>query len=81
MEHTTPSTELFNEIKEAAKKVWQENYSDEYGYVSEKVNRINSLTNLSDNVMECYRMFDYPNQWKIKANLSKEAIEYINLNN
>lgn len=81
MNHDTPSAELFEEIKEAAKKIWTENYSDEFGYVSEKVGRINSITNYADNVMICYRMFDHNNQRKMRAQLSDEAIEYIELNN
>lgn len=81
MEHETPSTEIFNEIKETAKQIWQNNYSDEYGYVTEKVNQINSIENYADNVMICYRMFDHNNQRKMRAELSDEAIKYIDLNN
>ena len=81
MEHETPSAEIFNEIKETAKQIWQNNYSDEHGYVTEKTNTINSIENYADNVMICYRMFDHNNQQKMKAELSDEAIEYIDLNN
>lgn len=31
------------EIIDKAKEVWKENFSDEYGYVSEKIDRLNSL--------------------------------------
>jgi hypothetical protein len=80
MIHSTPSEAIFNEIKEAAKQIWQNNYSNDYGYVDEKVNRINSLTNVEDNVMVCYRMFDMHNQFKLRRELSEEALDYINAN-
>ena len=81
MEHETPSAEIFNEIKETAKQIWQNNYSDEHGYVTEKTERINSIKNYADNVMICYRMFDHNNQQKMRGELSDEAIEYIDNNN
>jgi len=81
MEHTTPPVEIFNEIKEVAKKIWQDNYSDEYGYVTEKTSRIEKLQNYEDDVMVCYRMFDNNNQQKMRGLLSEEAIKYIDLNN
>jgi hypothetical protein len=81
MEHETPSAQIFNEIKETAKQIWRNNYSDEFGYVTEKVSRIDSIENYADNVMICYRMFDHNNQQKMKAELSQEAIEYIDENN
>jgi len=80
MQHETPSEEIYNEIKETAKQIWHNNYSDEHGYVTEKVTRINSIENYADNVMICYRMFDHNNQRKMEEQLSNEAIEYINNN-
>ena len=76
----TPSEAIFNEIKEVAIKIWS-TYDNQYGYVNEKVNRINSIRNYEDNVMVCYRMFDGSNQSKMRNVLSDEALEYINLNN
>ncbi len=81
MEHKTPSEAIFNEIKKVAKQIWTQNYSDEYGYVTEKTNRIDSITNLADNVMTCYRMFDHSNQLKMMSMLSVEAKDYIDDNN
>lgn len=80
MEHKTPSEQIFNEIKEAATKVWNTK-DNTYGYVTEKLERVNSITNYEDNVMICYRMFDASNQSLMRAELSDEAIEYINNNN
>lgn len=79
MEHETPTTEVFNEIKIAAIAVW-DTFDNTYGYVTEKVERINSIQNYADNVMACYRMFDYGNQQLMKKNLSDEALSYINRN-
>lgn len=79
MEHETPSTEIFNEMKKAAIEIWQ-TYDDTYGYASEKIANVNSITNFKDNVMICYRMFDSSNQNKMKYELSNEAIIYINDN-
>lgn len=80
MKHLTPSTEVFNEIKETAKQIWLNNYSDEYGYVTEKTNVIDSIKNYADNVMICYRMFDHNNQYIMKKLLSSDAIKYIDNN-
>jgi len=38
----TPSKAIFEEMKAAAIAVWTETYSDEYGYVTEKINIIES---------------------------------------
>ena len=77
MKHNTPSTKIFEEIRNCAKRIWQDNYSNEHNYVSEKLSIINALTNIEDNVMVCYRMFDSNNQFKLRNILSSEAIEYI----
>lgn len=79
MIYQTPSDEIFNELKEAAIKVWKTK-DNTYGYVDEKLNTINNINNYSDNAMVFYRMFDYQNQFLMKKELSKEAIQYINQN-
>lgn len=75
----TPSIEIFEEMKSAAIAVWQ-TYDNTYGYVTEKLNYINSFGNIKDNAMVFYRMFDYQNQAKMMEKLSQEAINYINQN-
>lgn len=80
MEHTTPSEEIFNEIKNAAITVWNTK-DNTYGYVDKKLEIVNRIKNYADNVMVCYRMFDYMNQMHMVALLSPEAVEYIVLNN
>ena len=76
----TPSQQIFNEMKAAATAVWTENYSNEFGYVTEKLDRINGLNNIQDNAMVFFRMFDWVNQDKMIAKLGSEAINYINNN-
>lgn len=80
MTHETPSEQIFNEIKDAAKKVWNTK-DNTYGYVTEKIERVDQLTNYADNVMVCYRMFDMGNQSLMRSELSPEAIQYIDNNN
>lgn len=79
MTHEAPSDEIFQEMKEAATQIWM-TYDNEFGYVDEKLNRINSLENIQDNAMIMYRMFDFINQAKMRATLSNEAWEYITKN-
>lgn len=79
MKHETPSLEIFNEIKEAAKKIWN-TYDDTYGYVTEKHSIIDAIANYEDNVMIAYRMFDFINQSKMRDILSSEALDYIKNN-
>lgn len=75
----TPSEDIFNEIIAIATIIWWQ-YSDEFGYVTEKVNIIKSLENYEDNVMVAYRMFDPINQAKFRALASDDVLEYIDNN-
>lgn len=79
MKHITPSEEIFNEMINIASLIWLQ-YDNEFGYVTEKLNIINSITNYEDNVMAVYRMFDYINQSKFVALASKDVLEYIKNN-
>lgn len=79
MKHITPSEEIFNEMINIASLIWLQ-YDDEFGYVTEKLERINSLTNHEDNVMVAYRMFDHVNQSKFVALASNDVLEYIKNN-
>jgi len=79
MEHITPTIEVFNEIKEASKVVWN-TMDDTCGYVTEKLKIVDGITNYSDNIMIGYRMFDYQNQRLMKSLLSKKALLYIENN-
>ncbi len=75
----TTNISIFDEMKAVAISVWQ-TYDNTYGYVTEKLNYINSIRNIQDNAMVFYRMFDYKNQAKMLELLSDEAINYIKNN-
>ena len=79
MKHETPTQEIFDEMKESAIKIWL-TYDNQFGYVDEKLDRINSIQNFKDNAMIFYRMFDYVNQNKMMNYLNFKAIIYIQNN-
>lgn len=70
--YTAPSDEIFNEIKEKAIEIWQ-TYDDTYGYATEKITRVQEITNVKDNWGYIVGMFDSTNQQKLLAKLSPEA--------
>lgn len=75
----TPSQEIFDEMKEIATDIWN-TYDNEYGYVTEKLDRINSFGNIQDNAMVFYRMFDWKNQAKFRSKSSEGVLKYITNN-
>jgi len=75
----TPSQEIYNEMKSIASSIWS-TYDDTYGYVTGKLNYINSIDNIQDNAMVFYRMFDNQNQETFRANASNEVLTYISNN-
>ena len=74
-----PSQEIFIEMKKAAISIWRD-YDNRFGYATEKIKRVNSLENVSDNAMVFYRMFDHWNKQLMVSKLSEKAINYINSN-
>lgn len=75
----TPNQEIFDEMKLIATKIW-EGYDNTYGYVTEKLERINSFGNIQDNAMVFYRMFDVHNQQKFRSFSSPKVLDYIKNN-
>lgn len=75
----TPSIEIFNEMRVAATQIWN-TYDNQFGYVTEKLNRINGLENIQDNAMVFYRMFDWENQTIFKTLVSESTLNYIKNN-
>jgi hypothetical protein len=67
-----PSDKIFNEIKNAAIKIWL-TYDDTYGYATEKITMVKSIKNFRDNWGTMVGMFDSSNQAKLLAMLSPEA--------
>jgi hypothetical protein len=70
--YLAPSDEIFNEVKEAAIKIWL-TYDDKFGYATEKISRIENINNIKDNFMYIVAMFDFQNQIKLSSSLSLEA--------
>lgn len=75
----TPTQEIFDEMKQISTEIWN-TYDNQFGYVDEKLNRINSFGNIEDNAMVMYRMFDWENQSIFRKKSSEEVIRYINNN-
>ena len=75
----TPTQEIFDEMKQISTEIWN-TYDNQFGYVDEKLNRINSFGNIEDNAMVMYRMFDWENQSIFIKKSSEEVISYINNN-
>ena len=79
MRHEAPTQEIFNEMKAHAISIWK-TYDNEFGYVTEKLDRINSFGNIQDNAMIFYRMFDYVNQRTFISKSSDLVVKYISKN-
>jgi len=75
----TPSIEIFNEMRVAATQIWN-TYDNQFGYVTEKLDYINSIKNIEDNAMVFYRMFDWENQTTFKTLVSESTLNYIKNN-
>jgi hypothetical protein len=75
-----PSDEIFDQIKAAAISIWR-TYDNTYGYATEKIDRINELTNFKDNWGTMVGMFDSDNQARLLALLALndqwEALEKV----
>src|SRR3990167_7616185 len=73
--YTAPSDEIFNEVKKASMDLWIERYPEATSpyYAKEKVSEIESLQNISDNVMSIVARFDLNNQMLLAYKLSVEA--------
>jgi hypothetical protein len=73
---TTTTDKLFEELRTEAIKIWK-TYDDTYGYATEKIEYINSLSNIGDNYGTFIGMFDNDNQQKLFNNVSSEAKKLI----
>jgi hypothetical protein len=62
--YKAPAQEVFDDIKKNAIKIWK-TYDNTYGYVDEKVGRIEPMQNISDNAWTIVAMFDSDNQAKL----------------
>ena len=71
-----PTDEVFNDIKEKSVELWEN--SDNYvGYIVEKVDLINDLSNIKDNWSSIIGMFDFNNQLKLYSTFSIESLVFL----
>ena len=70
---TPPSDEIFEEVKEAAIKLWR-TMGDEPSYAEGKVSRTKDLDNIRGNFMYIVAMFDSSNQRKLMWMVGDEAM-------
>lgn len=78
MERRQPTNEVFEDIKQAAIAVWQ-TYDNSYGYVDEKLERIEQINNYGDSWITLLGMLDHPNQLRCISNLKlKETGIFLN---
>lgn len=74
MAHTDrqPTDEVFEDLKQASIKVWKK-YDNTYGYVDEKLDRIETIKNYADNWWTFLGMMDTSNQIRCLSFLEKQA--------
>lgn len=70
--YQTPPQALFDEVKRESIKIWK-TYDNTHGYASEKIQQVESIENISDNIMSIIAMFDSQNIQKLAQALSKET--------
>jgi len=70
--HVAPSDTAFAEMKQECMAQWQ-THDNTYGYVDEKVGRIEDLANVQDNFMYMLAMFDHGGQREVISRLTSPA--------
>lgn len=74
--YIAPPQEIFDDIKANAIKIWQ-GYDDQYGYATDKINRIKDIVNFKDNAWYMVAMFDWQNQRKLLRMLKPETAKVV----
>ena len=64
----------FKDIKQNCIKIWQ-SYNDEFGYSTDKINRVKDVNNIKDNGLHLIAMFDVLNIQKLLSMLKPETVE------
>lgn len=75
--YETPSQEIFDDIAVQSGRLWMTRYTDEYGYVTEKIDRIAEISNFKDNWGSIFGMFDHQNQAILLTMLEEESKAFI----
>ena len=70
--YIAPETHIFEDVKMAAVRICKKYYDNDYGYVDEKVNRINKIMNIRDNACYIMAMFDMNNKQRLRQELQFE---------
>lgn len=76
--YTAPQDHCFEDLKKSAMQVWEEVASDP-SYLEEKVDKIKNITNMGDNFMYIFAMFDTNNQRTCALFLKPETIEELRI--
>lgn len=66
-----PSNEVFEDIKQSAVKVWN-TYDNTYGYIDEKLERLETIVNYADNWYTFFGMMDSLNQLRLLSFLERQ---------
>lgn len=69
--YIAPSDEIFEDVKQAAIELWQ-TYDNTFGYVTEKLSRIQHIQNVRDNTAYIVSMFDWNNKNKLRMMVKRE---------
>jgi len=70
--YKTPPQEIYEDIKKCSIEI-----RETYWYASEKIARVNSMDNISDNALTMVAMFDIHNQRKLLDKLQGPATLYV----
>jgi ribosome maturation protein Sdo1 len=74
--YSPPPDRVFEDIRRAAITIWQE-YDDQSGYATKKIEQVKILQNFQDNAWFMVAMFDPTNQRKLLARVSDETADMI----
>jgi len=70
--YVAPEEEIFEDMKSNAIEIWR-TYDDEFGYATDKIDRIKYIKNIKDNFMYILAMFDPNNQRRLFLKLQDET--------
>ena len=74
--YVAPSDKIFEEVKKACIQVWTD-FAETDSYRKEKIERVEQIKNVKDNMMFMLCLFDIPNLGKVANLLNNEALKAI----
>tara|TARA_R110000772_G_scaffold62137_4_gene139657 strand:- start:1026 stop:1352 length:327 start_codon:yes stop_codon:yes gene_type:complete len=72
-----PPDDVFAEVKNTAYQYWFDNFDNTHGYVTGKVERINTIENHDDNYLFILNMFDRTHETNCISKMSKKTKDWI----